>query len=400
MKGANVPGQQFVSVSDTKPNGYWQFPEPDMAWKLMKDVGMSHLFFGGGQEGNVLNIMMNPDHPYYPQAYNPHWAVALDNFLAKGAGYGFKMAFHVMGSHWGTCLGFVAPMQNFDYVNPYTSIAEMEALLDQLGGDNELGHNFLADPRVPFWQPMNEAHLDDPMILEWLLAALRKIRSYGGKTTVCVNDQPSYWEDYPEHTYAYCYPYIIPLIGNDVDYLQSHVYHWEVQAECTADPTKDIYALTYNAFLPDFQAMRDRRGSFPLDRVILSEFACVNGTMDRGGTYGVITLTPHQQAEYLRGVFDAARATGITNLVYHEPIHIAVYPPTYNISVGFIDYNGTIFEEPYNVYKFDFPAPIFPINLASASAVGLLMLNLALIGYYGLTHIEDARRYLAGLGMR
>lgn len=44
------------------------------------------------------------------------------------------------------------------------------------------------------------------------------------------------------------------------------------------------------------------------------------------------------------------------------------------------------------------PTPILPITLESGLAIGLGLLDLALIGYYGITHIEDVRSFLVGLG--
>lgn len=44
------------------------------------------------------------------------------------------------------------------------------------------------------------------------------------------------------------------------------------------------------------------------------------------------------------------------------------------------------------------PTPTPPINLASVSFGALLLFDAALITYYGITHIEDVRRFLVGLG--
>ncbi|MDH5689927.1 MAG: hypothetical protein OEY81_00665 [Candidatus Bathyarchaeota archaeon] len=346
IKGVNIGANHLVAESSTWPKAYWVKPEPDFTWKQLQDLGVNVMHVGGGQEGNVWHIQANENHPY-DREYDADWAENLDSFLAKADSYGIKVIFHTMGSHWGVGLGIVAPMHNYRRVDPYSSIPNALAVVDKLGGNNILTKNFFVDDRVLWWTPINEARIDYGEyddVRVWAVAVLQRIKEYGGETSVCVNDG--------SHTYPYTFPYIIPMIGEYVDYLQAHSYnHPELAAVCEQGPDADVYQPLYAKFSQDFEAMANGHGPFDLDQIVFTEFGCGNGDWSgvlASGYYGTtLFTTQHQQADYMRAAFDAAKKYGITKLFWHDPVQFG----TDDRGFGFIEYDGTINMEPYAVFK-------------------------------------------------
>jgi len=337
-KGANIPANQLVSVSSTYPKQYWAFPEQDYAWKTLQDLGVNAIQVWGGIEGNVLHIQANENHPW-GKNYDSNWAENLESFLAKADSYGMKVVFHEMGNQYGTGLGIVPPMHNYRSVSPYSSLDNAIAVIDKIGGNNNLDKNFFEDDRVLWWTPINEARLDVDEVRNWLIPVLQRIKYYGGKTSVCVNDKKG-------RSYAEAFPYITPLIGDYIDYLQAHRYQEPVIRSITNQgPQADMYQPAYEAFSADFQSMIEGRGKFGIDKLALTEFG--TGFDEWEYHYGTDITTIEQQADYIRAAFDAAQDKGITKLFWFNPIQIH---SDYN-SFGFIEYDGTIIDETYNAFK-------------------------------------------------
>ena len=336
MKGINQGINHLKKISSTYPKAYAAKPTPDHAWIQMQDLGINSIQIGGGQEGNVSRIQLNPNHPY-GRGYNPDWATNLEWILSKAESYGMKIVFHSMGSYWGTSLGIVAPMNNYSLKDPkgntlkYTPLDDVETLLNQLAGDNSLAHNFLTDPRILWWCPINEARMNIDYVRNWTVQVLRMLHERGAKTSVCVNDGA--------HTYSESFPYIIPIIGDYVDYLQAHCYNPACIHACTeGGSATDMYALAYADFDHDFKAMINGRGKFPISHLFLTEFGCGFGTYKWHG--GTDTITKQQQADYIKAAFDAAKTNGITAVFYHE--HIDIHPEPTSYGFGFVDYDGKI----------------------------------------------------------
>lgn len=350
MKGANMPANQLLPTY-IYPGQYRAFPEPDYAWKLLKDLGVNVIQVVGGTEGNVLHIQMNENHPY-GRPYDADWAQNLDRLLAKADSYGMRIVFHAMGSTYGTLMGIVAPMNAYRRQDPYTSIEESLSLIEKLGGHNELGKNFISDPRIAYWCPINEARLDHIDIRDWTIAVLRRIRQYGGKTSVCVNDG--------EHRYVDSFPHIIPIIGEYVDFLQAHSYQQDiVQSVGSRGSAANMYVPVYEAFSRDCESMVNGRDIFSVDQLMLTEFGCGNGAWI--GMDWNITTAEHQQADYIRAVFDACEKYGITRVFYHEPINIRSHVRT----LGFVNYDGAAAQEPYERYKFALLKPACMLETAT-----------------------------------
>lgn len=357
FKACNVESNLLFQTSSTYPNAYWNLPSADYAWAMLRDAGVNLIQITGGTEGNIMKIQNSYNHPPDPNgnpvAYNDLWAENLEAILAKAASYGMKCNFHVMGSHWGTQMGIVAPVYNASPVSPYTSLSEALIVVDRLGGNNSLGKNFLADSRIGWWSPINESKINSEYayVLDWLVPILQKIRSYGGKTSVCVYADPVEQHE----VYIHSIQNVIPLIGDYVDYLQAHDYQHDVVSQwITQDPSGSIYQAMFQQFDSDFAYIQANRGSFPSDRVFITEYGCGNGTWDGllanypfpSGPWGaLITMSQQQQADYVLAGIDAAKKNGIKGLSYHSPINMSASPHSF----GFIEYNGII-DTAYNTF--------------------------------------------------
>jgi hypothetical protein len=118
------------------------------SWQLLKDLGVNWIRVHGGVEGDVNHFDM--------KNYPDDWAQNLDYFLAEADSHGVKVSFETLGSPYGTLFGIRSPGYS-DGSDPtaYTPISEAKAMIDQLAGNNSLGHNFIADPRVLGWVTSN-----------------------------------------------------------------------------------------------------------------------------------------------------------------------------------------------------------------------------------------------------
>jgi len=339
-KYANIPANQLIAGT----LAYGGYPIPDYAWIRLKDLGITLIQVEGGPEGNVLHIQANENHPY-GCPYDPDWAENLDSFLSKADSYGIKVVFHEMGNQWGTSLGILAPMECEERVTRYTSVSESLRIIDKLGGDNALHKNFIADPRIAWWSPINEARVDGPEysdVRDWTVQLLQRIKNYGGKTSVCVNN--FVYGDVRVHDYSQTFPQVISTIGQYVDYLQAHVYCPDLWEAASNNPNYDMYTNAFNEFSTVFQSMINGRGSYSIDKLMLSEFGCGYGNW--WDFRGPITTTAHQQAMYIEACFDAAKECGIEIICYHEPFISSTYR-----SFGFIEPDGTINQESYIAFK-------------------------------------------------
>jgi len=340
IKYANIPSNQLIAGTPS----YRSYPTPDYVWIMLEDLGITLIQVNGGPEGNVLHIQANENHPY-GCPYDPDWAENLDSFLGKADSYGIKVVFHEMGCKWGTILGIIAPMDSEERVERYTSVSESLRIIDKLGGNNTLHKNFIADPRIAWWSPINEARIDGSDysdVRDWTVQVLQRIRSYGGKTSVCVNNYV--YGDVRVHDYSQTFPLVISIIGQYVDYLQAHVYCEDLWVAASNNPNYDMYTNAFNEFSSAFQSMIDGRGSFSVDKLMLTEFGCGYNTCD---TFrGPISTTAHQQAMYIEACFDAAKKYGIEIICYHEPFLSWTYR-----SFGFIEPDGTINRESYLAFK-------------------------------------------------
>jgi len=102
--------------------------------------------------------------------------------------------------------------------------------------------------------------------------------------------------------------------------------------------------------MEDCQAMIQDRGSFPKEKILITELGCGQGTFKWSA--GTDAITEQQQADYNKGAFDACRDAGIGGLIYWGIVWI--YPETdsrYTQAFGFISWEGEISYKPYNAFK-------------------------------------------------
>lgn len=364
FKGANIPANLLV------PGARAYLPD-DLAWKMAQDINLNVLHLAPGIEGDVAGINMN-SHP-------DTWAQKLMNFLNKAESYGLKVILHEMGNPWDAGLGITPPMFNYQRIENFGAVAktipEALAMIDKIGGDNNLGHNFFTDPRIPYWQPINEARLDYQDVADWTAALCDAIRGYGGKVSCCVNDGI--------HRYAESFPYIMPFAEAHFDYLQAHEYgYYGAEALIRSEgAAAQVYQPLYDTFHEKLGTMARDRGSYPIEKVLWTEWGFWNGTMQGPGMSSPLTVTEQQQADYVRAAFDAMRDIGLKNSIYHHLFNTYdFYADRYRERWGVADYDGTPFLA-YDAYKTGFtPTPVSPIELliraalSAASGIGLILL--------------------------
>ena len=303
------------------------FPYANFAWDTLKDMGVNLINVGGGQEGNWLHICDSYNHPW-GQSYDTYWAENLNAFLNKAHSYGMQVVFHLMGDHWGTLGGIVAPMEDRQVINPYTSVSEALTVLSRMGDptQNDMHMNFLNDSRVAFWQPINEANV--VTYKSWIRSVLQGIRSYGGKTSVCVTAGSAYWQSFPD---------VIVNIGDLVDYLQVHDFG-EAAVEQVSSQGSDMYTTAYNLFNQHFQYMVATKGSFSATQIFDMEVCCPVGANVHDVAGNPVTISGDQQTQFIRALFDAAKANGIGGVDYWQPIDQKSSP-----EIGdFIDFYGNM----------------------------------------------------------
>jgi len=155
-----------------------------------------------------------------------NWAEKLSSFLDLCENHGVKVVFHHIADWRYGCtddhphvkVGSSKPNPWPFGIEVYDGIDASKAKIDMLAGDNNLGHDFLNDPRIPFWILLNEPFFDvstgTTLVLDWVREIATYMRSKGAKVTVgfgSVNHgdaAPSKW---------------VPLIRDYVDFV---IFHW------------------------------------------------------------------------------------------------------------------------------------------------------------------------------
>ena len=325
FQGANVPFDHLLTISHVVN-----------VWDTLKDLKFTAVRPSGGQSGNVAHINVNRD---------ARWAQNLYNILTLADSYGIKVILHQMGNPWNTHMGLKAPY--FNYM-PYTATPIPEALdiIDKIGGNNELGHNFFTDPRIPYWQPINEAPFpndsralpSNPTVEEWTSAVCDRIHMYGGKTTAALIG------NYGAGRYT-DFRLIMPWAQSHLDYLQAHEYLFYV-ATTEFRNGLDPYQKIYDKAIEEFGQMIDEGAAYGYgpDKIILGEWGVGHGAWNRMGT-DLGNVSMWQFARYLEAAFDAMKAVGLQNQYYHE-----IYDENTQ-QWGIMAHNGEIHTEPYLAFK-------------------------------------------------
>ncbi len=313
MCGAQVCCDVFVPTA----HNY----NPD-AWQLLKEAGVNTICVTGGIEGNTLQININND---------PNWAQNLNNFLSEAAQNGIKVYFFDLGDSWGSLFGILSPGDTLGNLPP-TPITEAEAMINELAGNNSLGHDFITDPRILMWVTSNESPINNATILSWNLQLCDYIRSLGGKACIAspyVGDAD------------YDFGVTLPLLQENVDYVDIHAYM--VSEFINLGMNYTSFFNFYKSYLETAVVQPALQNGYSLSQVILGEFGIWIGTgTDLGLTN--ITFTNTERTVYYQAVFNAALADGIQNVVFHtffeEIGSDGIYlTPNY----GVVDSNSTTF---------------------------------------------------------
>jgi len=284
----------------------------------------------GGIEGDWYHIGI--------KRYPDEWAQNLDAFLSEADSHGIKIYFAVLGSSYGHMFGIVSPG---DTSGPYppTPIDEAKAMIDQLAGDNLLGHDFITDPRVMGWRTSNELNISDPEVLEWNLELCDYIRSKGGKAWVSSPSTyvgGSYFEGLK-------FSETEPLLRGHVDFLEIHLYEtYDFAKYCNRD-----YEKFYNWMKDRIQNfMLDGRGDFGIDKLILGEFGIYRGDGPDGN------FSDEDRQTYYQAVLDACRDMGLKNVAFHDFFSQKYPDGTYELpNWGIVDVDGTYYPYVADVIK-------------------------------------------------
>jgi len=316
IRGADVHWNAFhPSARNYIPN----------AWNIVEDLNLNLLRIFGGVEGDVYGL--------YPPRNPDTWAQVLDDFLTQADAHGCKVVFFEMGGGWQTLFGLEPNI---------TPLSECFDFIDQLAGDNNLGHNFLTDPRILGWSVANEVDLTDPSMYNWCIQVADYIRSKGGKAWLASPRGAGGW------FYGEDFHVTEPILRGHADYLERHYYAHQLVKDNPSDPYSAVYSF-YRQVLQTH--MIDGRGSFSMDQLILGEFGIWRGTATGEGVTN--TYSDWERREYYRAVFDAARDVGIKNIIFHDlfaqinPKTNSYLSPMYSV----VDTDGTYFPLVADVIK-------------------------------------------------
>ena len=324
MRGATVMVSNFFSGNPSyQPN----------AWQLLKSGNINTVCIGGGTEGDVAHFnMIN-----YPNA----WAQNLNNFLSIADQNGIKVYFGILGTNQGTLFGIVSP----DGTNSYTSLTQAKIMIDQLAGNNALGHNFITDSRVVGWRTSNEVDISNSAVLSWNTQLCDYIRSKGGNA----------WISSPWNGNSYDFTTTIPLVQGHVTYYESHVYLVKTFYNNGNIMSYSTFYNVYKNCLNSVVVQPALNNGIPLSQVILGEFGIWNGIGSDVGLTSV-SFTDAQRAVYIQAVYDAARDVGIKNIALFEYFAIkqsngGILAPNYGIVDGNGNFYGTLGSIIQNAYS-------------------------------------------------
>lgn len=322
MRGADVASDVFVpTASNYNPN----------AWQLLKEAGINTICVFGDIEGEDGSLQININD--YPNT----WAQNLNSFLSEAAQNGIEVYFQSLGDSWGNLFGIISPGETAGGLPP-TPITQAETMINELAGNNSLGHDFITDPRILGWVTSNEVDISNQTILNWNLQVASYIRSLGGKA----------WLGSPSVNGDYEFSLTLPLLQGNVDYVDIHAYLLSEFYNNSNVMDYTSFFNFYKSYLETAVVQPALQNGYSLSQVILGEFGLWTGT---GSDQGITAnFTDAERSVYYQAVFDAAKADGIQNVLFHtffeeiEPDG-AYLEPNY----GVVDSNSTTFYP--NIYN-------------------------------------------------
>jgi hypothetical protein len=256
-------------------------------WTVIEDLNINYVTFNSGGEGYPFDIHMTR-HP-------TTWASNLNSLLTQMTANGVQTSFIALGSVWDEFLGIHYPTVN---------IAQAKSMIDQLAGDNALGHDFITDPRVWCWIVDDEIDLDDAGLKSWCLDLCDYIRGKGGKAAIAYPRVGSMgWEAGTRSQV------VEPILRGHVDYLIYHAYY---TSQYMGDPTYDAWYTFQNDKFTDYLS---GIGDFLPTQVFLNAWGIWTGSGSGQGYTGVVTEA--QQQTYYSATMDAAEDAGIVNIAFY-----------------------------------------------------------------------------------
>lgn len=298
-------------------------------WEIIRELNLNTITLRGGGYGNIFKINM---------IINENWANNLDSILSDMASHGLKTSFIQLATSYDTLLGIRYPDVPID---------QAKAMIDELAGDNCLGHNFIADPRIWVWIVKDEPNLEDTNLRNWCIQVCDYIRGKGGKAGIAhprIGSLGWYEGTMSKH--------VEPILSGHVDYL---IYHLFRTAPFMENPTYEAF----KAYQKDkIERYIEGKGSFSVNQIVLNEWGIWSGGGSGQGYTGDVTEA--QREIYYRATFDAMKASGIINTSFYQLFDDKA-PQNY----GIVEIDGT--KHPaFNVVKENYsieapPTPEVPL---------------------------------------
>lgn len=332
LKGTTVRlNTVYYCPSAPRPINY----QPN-GWDILRDLGVDVVRIGGGSEGDVGHFNI----PTYPN----EWAQNLDALLSQAQSHNMRVYFNILGSKWGTLFGAVCPQPVIGVAG--TPLADAKLIVDQLVGNNPIGHNFIIDSRIYAWSVANEVDLADPVTYDWCIGLLDYIRFKGGKAGI---NSPYYNGQMELHL-------LEPILRGHVDYFQVHLYGMPPIAKAQREGG-DVYAVTYTTFHDYLSTYVSERGTMPLENIILGEFGIWHDYGIFGGAYA--TFTPENVRKYYDAVYLVCNELGIRNVINFECFAQRKSDGTYVDAAKFwcVDTDGTYVTSKTDAMKANYLTP-------------------------------------------
>ena len=316
--------------------------QPNLA-ALLKDLNINTVRFNGGREGNTWDIHMVND---------PNWDTNLYNFIQEVKRLGVRWSLHEFDGGYQNLLGIVQPQG-------HGTMTPLDVALDRvemLAGNNSLGYDFLSEPSVYAWCPANEVDISVASDLNWCIAMLDKIRSYGVKAYLAA---PRYGSWGPGEDLSNTFS----LIDGHVDYISYHRYGvWELVNNYGGMVTTEFVEWIYGQLAK--QVDYCRQVGWPLDRFIYEEFGMWLGYGSDLNTSH--TFTDDVRAQYYRAIYEVCKSLGITNIMNHvlpEQTMPSTYPNPADNNYGIVALDGSYYLPAYELKSAYASTPTSPLGL-------------------------------------
>jgi hypothetical protein len=356
-----------VSLAMLKPGNPYYIPN----WRDIlgpSGLNLNTMRLGDGQQGDSWGIDIR----------GSNWAtnlLALLDYINpdRTGATGFKVYWQTFGSEWGGQFGIdtmylgstynakrVAIVDSHNngagwYLDTFTGssnwrydltgasgIATGKVFLDKLAGDksstsvaggtflvngNNVGYNFLADPRIVGWTMSNECWYGNGAgnpTYDWTAAMFDYIHSKGGHTIInCPLKGTDGWDFWNVDN--------VPMwrasgtFGPYADFIENH--HYLLSSFLDNGRLNNVGYR--NAVKSEMQPQIDNRGTFPLDHLILGEVGIHHGYSSGGEGIGATTFSDNDCRNYWAAVLQALSEIGWKSVSVYSVFETAKYQMIY-----------------------------------------------------------------------